>query len=162
MTEFLTPYGQEFADFITETELSSFFSYDTTEDEDGDDFLFYFGEQTDDIFVYGDIEFSEDTVTVNFFIRLDEVNDEELAGLLMYINFFNDNAPFKLTLSTKEMHEFPGEHLRLTLSETVGREIESVPQFVMGMFAILQEVLDEEILPELFEEEDEASEELPF
>lgn len=154
MAAYLTENGQLFADFIESAELNMLFTHDLNEDEDGDEFLFYFGDTAEDIFVYGNIELFESTATVNFYIRLDEVSDVERTNLLEYCNFFNDNVPLKLTLSTCDMHEFPGEHLRLTLSDTVVADPEQVPQFILGMFAMTQEVLDEEILPELFEEED--------
>ncbi|MGL6057053.1 MAG: hypothetical protein ACRC17_01895 [Culicoidibacterales bacterium] len=153
MAAYLTENGQLFADFIESAELNMLFTHDLNEDEDGDEFLFYFGDTAEDIFVYGNIELFESTATVNFYIRLDEVSDVERTNLLEYCNFFNDNVPLKLTLSTRDMHEFPGEHLRLTLSDTVVADPEQVPQFILGMFAMTQEVLDEEILPELFEED---------
>lgn len=156
MAEFMTTNGQLFAEFINDSGLETLFTHDVNEEEDGDDFLFYFGDDVEEILVYGDIELVEETATVNFYIRIGEINDTERLNLLEYCNFFNDNVPLKLTVSTKEIHEFPGEHLRLTLSDTVGVDSETVPQFILGMFAFVQEVLDEEILPEIFEDEDEA------
>lgn len=157
MAEFMTKNGQLFADFINDSELETLFTHDINEDEDGDDFLFYFGDDVEEILVYGDIELVEETATVNFYIRIGEISDTERLNLLEYCNFFNDNVPLKLTLSTKDIHEFPGEHLRLTLSDTVVNEEDQVPRFVLGMFAFVQEVLDEEILPEIFEEEGEEA-----
>ncbi|MGL4953716.1 MAG: hypothetical protein ACRC5Q_07970 [Culicoidibacterales bacterium] len=157
MTAYLSENGKLFAEFIESAELEMLFTHETNEDEDGDDFLFYFGDTAEEIFVYGNIELYEENATVNFYIRLDEVSDIERANLLEYCNFFNDNVPLKLTYSTQDMHEFPGEHLRLTLSDTVAVEPEKVPQFILGMFAMTQEILDEEILPELFEEDEEAA-----
>ncbi|MGL4624420.1 MAG: hypothetical protein ACRCWD_06015 [Culicoidibacterales bacterium] len=158
MAEIMTTNGQLFADFISDSELETLFTHDINEDEDGDDFLFYFGDDVEEILVYGDIELVEETATVNFYIRIGEISDTERLNLLEYCNFFNDNVPLKLTLSTKDIHEFPGDHLRLTLSDTVAVEEDQVPRFVLGMFAFVQEVLDEEILPEIFEEDEDNEE----
>lgn len=152
MATFMTENGRIFADFIANTELETLFIHEATEDEEGDEFSFYFGEDVDEITVYGHIEVFADLIGVNFFIRLGDVTPEERVGLLEYANFFNDNVPLKMTLSTQEMHEFPGEHLRIRLTETVDVTATELPHFILGMFAVTQEIIEDEILPELFEE----------